>query len=346
MADTPPSLHRYLYAYGNPTVYFDPNGRESAPVQRSWTDENAIPGGAKYVYDSLTKKYYNVDQAAWGDDAVGYSVVNRIAQRHGIKEKEVGLFERAQTALSDLWDKYFGEAREKKDAASDRFDRSVRDSAQRVSGHEEEIEAYERHRQRPAEVALVLEDATGAGVEMVKGAARAADDASTVAGAPGLIKAGVRAGIRSGIRELGEEASERVARRRAVSELYGEGPESAAISEVSAVRAGVSRLPRHHVLPQEHRAWFEERGFVGDLDIDNFTVELQRSTHEAIHGGGDWRLGRTWPDEWNQRVMRELVATEKALGRRLSSGEVFEVVGQAMKGAGIDPNFVPYGGGR
>ena len=29
VADTPPSLHRFLYAFGNPTVYWDPDGRES-----------------------------------------------------------------------------------------------------------------------------------------------------------------------------------------------------------------------------------------------------------------------------------------------------------------------------
>jgi hypothetical protein len=32
VADTPPSLHRYLYAYDNPTVFFDPNGEATVEV--------------------------------------------------------------------------------------------------------------------------------------------------------------------------------------------------------------------------------------------------------------------------------------------------------------------------
>ncbi len=37
--NTPPSLHRYLYAYGNPTVYFDPDGRESVTT---WLNNNLV----------------------------------------------------------------------------------------------------------------------------------------------------------------------------------------------------------------------------------------------------------------------------------------------------------------
>ena len=52
----------------------------------------------------------------------------------------------------------------------------------------------------------------------------------------------------------------------------GSGAESAqeaAIRTVGPRAAGVSRPPRHHVLPQEHRAWFEQRGFVGQHDTDS-----------------------------------------------------------------------------
>jgi len=28
------------------------------------------------------------------------------------------------------------------------------------------------------------------------------------------------------------------------------------------------------------------------MDIDNFCVRLEQAQHEAIHGGGNWRLGR------------------------------------------------------
>ena len=75
---------------------------------------------------------------------------------------------------------------------------------------------------------------------------------------------------------------------------------------INTTGAGVARPPRHHVLPQEHRAFFEERGFTGDLDIDNFTVELETAHHQAQHGGGNWQMGREWPGAWNQLVMDKL----------------------------------------
>jgi len=56
-----------------------------------------------------------------------------------------------------------------------------------------------------------------------------------------------------------------------------------------------------------HRAWFEQRGFKGDMDIDKFCVRLERAHHEAIHGGGNWRIGRTWPKEWNRMTMEALL---------------------------------------
>ena len=68
--------------------------------------------------------------------------------------------------------------------------------------------------------------------------------------------------------------------------------QEAAIRTVGPRAAGVSRPPRHHVLPQEHRAWFEQRGFVGAHDIDNYTVELEEAAHQAVHGDGNWRIPR------------------------------------------------------
>ena len=91
-----------------------------------------------------------------------------------------------------------------------------------------------------------------------------------------------------------------------VKDLLGEGPTTDAMKVTNATGAGVARPPRHHVLPQEERAFFEARGFKGDLDIDNFTVELQAADHQAQHGGGNWRMGRLWPGEWNRFAMEKL----------------------------------------
>ncbi len=125
---------------------------------------------------------------------------------------------------------------------------------------------------------------------------------------------------------------------------FGEGPEVNGIRETSRRGAGMARPVRHHVFPQEHRKWFEERGFVGKLDIDNFTIELEEAMHQAAHGGGNWRLGRTWPGEWNQRVMSELTGREKTLGRRLRADEIIARIRELMKVYDIDKPFRPYKG--
>jgi Predicted lipoprotein of unknown function (DUF2380) len=120
----------------------------------------------------------------------------------------------------------------------------------------------------------------------------------------------------------------------------GEGPE--VTGETSRRGAGMARPVRHHVLPQEHRKWFEERGFVGDMDIDNFTVELEEAVHQAAHGGGNWRLGRTWPGEWNRRVMFVLQEREEEIGRRMKPGEILDIVRALMPQYNLGGPFRPY----
>jgi hypothetical protein len=113
----------------------------------------------------------------------------------------------------------------------------------------------------------------------------------------------------------------------------------------NATGAGAARRPRHHVLPKEKRAFFEERGFTGDLDIDNFTVELDVADHQAQHGGGNWQMGRAkWAGEWNQLVMSELETAEEELGRRLTTAEIMQEVKRLMRRRDIPLRFVPYRG--
>lgn len=52
--------------------------------------------------------------------------------------------------------------------------------------------------------------------------------------------------------------------RAGTRNALGGGPTTGAMHVGNAAQAGVTRTPRHHVFPQEHRAWFSERG----LDID------------------------------------------------------------------------------
>jgi hypothetical protein len=126
-----------------------------------------------------------------------------------------------------------------------------------------------------------------------------------------------------------------------VREALGDGPEVGAMHETGKAGAGMAEPPRHHVMPKEFREWFEKRGFTGEMDIDEFCVELEQAHHEAIHGGGNWRLGRTWPDEWNQMIMSVLRQAESKAGQMLTPNAILKLVAREMRRYKIPMNFVP-----
>jgi hypothetical protein len=94
-------------------------------------------------------------------------------------------------------------------------------------------------------------------------------------------------------------------------------------------------------LPQEHIDFFQQRGFAG-RDIDNFTLELDEAVHQAIHGGGDWRMGRQWAGEWNRAIMDHLRAAEARLGRELTRDEVIRETRRLMRRYGLTGRFVHF----
>ena len=51
------------------------------------------------------------------------------------------------------------------------------------------------------------------------------------------------------------------------------------------------RDPLHHLLPQEYRDWFAERG----IDVDDFTVNLSEGDHSALHT-------MKWNEEWEKFI--------------------------------------------
>ncbi len=127
---------------------------------------------------------------------------------------------------------------------------------------------------------------------------------------------------------------------RGVREALGDSPEVRGMKVTGRAGAGMSEAPKHHVLPKEHREWFEQRGFKGDMDIDKFCVRLERAHHEAIHGGGNWKLGRMWPGEWNRMLMEVLSKAETKAGRMLTRNEVLDIVAVNLKRYYIPMNFV------
>jgi hypothetical protein len=126
-----------------------------------------------------------------------------------------------------------------------------------------------------------------------------------------------------------------------VRDALGDGPEVRAMHETGRTGAGMAESPGHHVLPDEHRVWFEKRGYTGAMDIDQFCVKLETAKHQAIHGGGNWRLGRTWPREWNQLIMRLLHEAEAKAGRMLTRDAILKIVAREMRRHKIPMNFTP-----
>ncbi|AGC49110.1 hypothetical protein MYSTI_07838 [Myxococcus stipitatus DSM 14675] len=125
-----------------------------------------------------------------------------------------------------------------------------------------------------------------------------------------------------------------------VRDALGDSPEVRGMHVTGKAGAGMSEAPKHHVMPKEHREWFEQRGFKGDMDIDQFCVRLERFHHEAIHGGGNWRLGRTWPGEWNRMIMKVLREAEAENGQRLTRNEILRLIAGYLKEYDIPMKFM------
>jgi hypothetical protein len=105
-------------------------------------------------------------------------------------------------------------------------------------------------------------------------------------------------------------------------------------------KAGVVKNPgevathRHHVFPQEYRAWFRARG----VDVDEYCIELTPPEHQAPHGGGSWRLARDVAKEipeaeWSAGIMKRLLAEEQRIQK---------ISRKAGAPTGLDPIRLPH----
>ena len=127
---------------------------------------------------------------------------------------------------------------------------------------------------------------------------------------------------------------------RGVRDALGDSPEVRGMRVTGKTGAGMAEPPRHHVMPKEFREWFEKRGFTGEMSIERFCVTLQQAQHQALHGGGNWKLGRKWPGEWNQMLMDALLKAESRAGRMLTRNTILEIVAERMRFYDIPMNFV------
>jgi hypothetical protein len=108
-------------------------------------------------------------------------------------------------------------------------------------------------------------------------------------------------------------------------------PEMAAENGTSALHASrldITRLPRHHVFPQEELAFFQARGFPG-REIDKFTLAMEKLEHDLVHGGNQSLARKHWPGrEWNTKLMASLRRIEAIKGANLTRDEIISIMEQ------------------
>ena len=104
------------------------------------------------------------------------------------------------------------------------------------------------------------------------------------------------------------------------------------VSSLSDARLGITRNPRHHLLPQEEIEFFQRNGFPG-RDIDRYCIEVTTTEHEILHGGNQALARRHWQEhEWSTALMKDLRKAEARVKARrgehasLSRDEVLRIV--------------------
>lgn len=105
-------------------------------------------------------------------------------------------------------------------------------------------------------------------------------------------------------------------------------------SIMHANRIGIHRTPRHHLLPQEHIDFFEERG----LNIHDWCIETTTTEHGIIHSKGR---------DWSKILMARLEAEEAIFKiesgdplAKLPASEVISIMKRLMVQFDLNPNVI------
>lgn len=119
--------------------------------------------------------------------------------------------------------------------------------------------------------------------------------------------------------------------------LSAEGRRYAGISNTSPYRAGVSRTPRHHWLPQRDQAFFKARE-ITKAEMDRLTTPITEGFHQAIEKyvgplGG-----------YRNTLMQNILSKEAQYERLLTRREVLREAARLRRAAGLqDAKVISYG---
>ena len=90
---TPPSLHRYLYAFGNPTYYIDPDGNEPVSIYFLWTSANSVVDTG--IDWASNKVFGGKEQFSVAESYRDNFAINVVTAGVGAKAKKLGKAARA-----------------------------------------------------------------------------------------------------------------------------------------------------------------------------------------------------------------------------------------------------------
>jgi hypothetical protein len=234
VADTPPSLHRYLYAYSNPTVFVDPTGREAE-------EKDELPASLRtprIVQERGTGRLILVDPVTG----------QRLPDKPKEPEEEPSWWERAKSAVEKATDIVTENARELV-AELKEWSSTVDEhtgSTPTSGDDEQDIATAQNARTGIGEVTEQTKDVVVAG-------ARVADDASTA------VQAASGAGA---VVLIVKEGVQRYIQRRALKKALAEGwalaEEGGEAAARRALTTGAERATFRQVLTPEEAARFEK----------------------------------------------------------------------------------------
>ncbi len=297
VANNPPSLHQYLYAFGNPTVYVDPDGRQTRARQKEDTEAAQRRAFLRQFGGRLRRGEEPPIGTVLTTNVGGVRIVTPIRDIQG--EGALGISGSSVVLISESEVKPQGVVSILLDGSD--IETPIDQAESAIANFEVAGESLRRAdetlrgaigRRDPTIQALIEERAieeidqpggnqlaalgeatrqTGAATESAAiGSLEAFDAVSTVAGAGGILKAGGRRLLREGAEEGFDIGSEALVRRRATAASLSTKPSSRrlgrALEEAGQVRP--QGTAAHHIVAGNAKDAAPARDVLERFDIN------------------------------------------------------------------------------